>query len=107
MRQVTLSSADHIARFCPSILRENLQAVSEVLLKNLFYTPKEIDSDGIYMGCCNNAASAAGNFALAYPEFMVCIPTFTEKICEIFQGRVINLSRNKILMNLRYTKVLL
>jgi len=47
------------------------------------------------MGCCNNAAAAAGDFAIAFPnEFINYIPQFAEKICEIFQGKVFTLKNS-------------
>lgn len=85
-----MASAGMVAKFCPDLLRNTITEASQIILQNLQYTPKEIDSQGKYVGCCANAATAAGNFALAYPnEFANFIPEFTKKIIDIYQGKVI------------------
>jgi len=85
LKQIALSSAHQVAKCCPALFNNYLEKVAEALIKNLFYTPQEIDSQGIYMGCCNNASAAVGEFAIVYGEqFQKYIPDFAQKICEVF-----------------------
>ena len=84
-----LSSLKIASKKCPNYLKNHLQVVAEVLLTNLHYAPKEIDAQGLYLGLCNNAASALGDVAMAFPEsFQSYIPTFAEKLCEILGKKV-------------------
>jgi len=85
LRQIILSSAKQVSKTCPALFNNYLEQVAEALIKNLIYAPQEIDSQGLYMGCCNNASATVGEFAIVYGEhFHKYIPDFAKKICEIF-----------------------
>jgi len=87
VRQIVLSSAHQVSKYCPALFNNYLEKVCESLIKNLFFSPQEIDSQGLYMGCCNNSAIAVGEFAIVYGEhFRKYIPDFAQKIVEIFNG---------------------
>ena len=84
VRKVILGSAGETARYCPALVQPKVDKIALGCLENLFIVSEEFDAENLFDSCCNNAAWAIGELALAFPnELMNYITQFATKLSEV------------------------
>lgn len=85
-----------MAKYCPTLVVGFTEQLAQGLINNLVLANQQVDPDGTYQACCNNATWSVGEIALAFPnEFSNFVSAFVTRFCDLLGSGLVVSSNEK------------